>query len=86
MSDNTSDRRSLNDNQAHLKRIIDDTERRLNILFDGLNNETVPKSAIDQMNQIAKGEFPPSKHWNKADVAAMAARDANAALAMHVDL
>ena len=41
--------------QAHLKRIVDDTERRLNILFDGLNNETVPKHAIDQMNQISKG-------------------------------
>ena len=42
--------------QAHLKRIVDDTERRLNILFDGLNNETVPKQAIDQMDGISKGE------------------------------
>jgi protein transport protein SEC31 len=50
---------------------VDDTERRLNILFDGLNNDTVPKHALDQMSQIAK---------------AMSARDANAALAIHVDL
>jgi protein transport protein SEC31 len=41
--------------QAHVTRIVDDTERRLNILFDGLNNETVPRQAVDQMNNIAKG-------------------------------
>ena len=35
---------------------MDDTERRLNILFEGLNNETVPKSAIDKMHEIARGE------------------------------
>ncbi|KAK4683542.1 hypothetical protein P7C73_g6703, partial [Tremellales sp. Uapishka_1] len=56
---------------AHVQKILDDTERRLNILFDGLNNETVPQNAIEQMNQISK---------------AIAARDANAALAMHVEL
>ncbi|GFZ51615.1 Protein transport protein sec31 [Saitozyma sp. JCM 24511] len=55
----------------HLKRIVDDTERRLNILFDGLNNETVPKEGLDKMHAISK---------------AMAARDANAALALHVEL
>ncbi|OXG53532.1 protein transporter SEC31 [Cryptococcus neoformans] len=55
----------------HVKRIVDDTERRLNILFDGLNNETVPKQAVDMMNEISK---------------AIAARDLNAALAMHVEL
>jgi hypothetical protein len=36
---------------------VDDTERRLNILFDGLNNETVPKQAVDKMHEIARGEF-----------------------------
>lgn len=50
--------------QAPIQRIVDDTERRLNILFDGLNNETVPKSAVDKMHEIARGEslfpFPPS--------------------------
>ncbi|WWD21730.1 hypothetical protein CI109_106217 [Kwoniella shandongensis] len=55
----------------HLKRIVDDTERRLNILFDGLNNETVPAPAVGMMNNIAK---------------AIAARDLNAALSMHVQL
>jgi len=42
--------------QAPIQRIVDDTERRLNILFEGLNNETVPKSAIDKMHEIARGE------------------------------
>jgi len=45
------------DDQAHVKKIVDDTDRRLNILFDGLNNETVPESAIAQMNNITKGEL-----------------------------
>lgn len=35
---------------------MDDTERRLNILFDGLNNETVPKEGLDKMHAISKGE------------------------------
>ncbi|ORX35923.1 hypothetical protein BD324DRAFT_629551 [Kockovaella imperatae] len=56
---------------AHVKRIVDDTDRRLNILFDGLNNETVPDQAISQMTEISK---------------AISRKDANAALAMHVDL
>ncbi|KAK8847643.1 hypothetical protein IAR55_005502 [Kwoniella newhampshirensis] len=55
----------------HLKRIVEDTERRLNILFDGLNNESVPAPAVGMMNNIAK---------------AIAARDLNAALSMHVQL
>ncbi|EIW71064.1 hypothetical protein TREMEDRAFT_28108 [Tremella mesenterica DSM 1558] len=54
-----------------VKKIVEDTERRLNILFDGLNNDTVPKEAVEQMLQISK---------------AMMARDANGALAMHVEL
>lgn len=42
--------------QVHVKKIVDDTERRLNILFDGLNNDTVPKVAADQMQNISKGK------------------------------
>jgi hypothetical protein len=42
--------------QVHVKKIVDDTERRLNILFDGLNNDTVPKVAVDQMQNISKGK------------------------------
>lgn len=50
---------------------MDDTDRRLNILFDSLNNETVPKEALDKMMQIAR---------------AVQAHDANTALALHVEL
>jgi len=46
----------VTDGQDPIQRIVDDTERRLNILFDGLNNETVPKSALDKMHEIARGE------------------------------
>ncbi|WVR04848.1 hypothetical protein IAU60_001860 [Kwoniella sp. DSM 27419] len=53
------------------KKVVDDTERRLNILFDGLNNETVPQPAINLVNEITK---------------AMAARNAEAALGLHVQL
>ncbi|WVW78173.1 hypothetical protein I302_100124 [Kwoniella bestiolae CBS 10118] len=55
----------------NVKKVVEDTERRLNILFDGLNNESVPKPALDLLNNISK---------------AIAAKDWNAALAMHVEL
>lgn len=67
-----------------MKKIIDDTDRRLNILFDGLNNETVPPTAVGQMNNIAKGELLTTDPANF--MIAIAAKDANAALAMHVEL
>ena len=41
--------------QANQKRLVDDTERRLNVLFDGLNCETVPASVIDELMDIVKG-------------------------------
>ncbi|WVQ79835.1 hypothetical protein IAT38_001935 [Cryptococcus sp. DSM 104549] len=56
---------------AHLKKIVDDTERRLNILFDALNNETVPEPVVGQLSNIAS---------------AISARDLNSALAMQVDM
>lgn len=68
---------------------MEDTERRLNILFDGLNNETVPKTALDQMSKITKGPFSRgvcSCRCADTVFAAMAAKDANGALAMHVEL
>ena len=37
----------------------------MNILFDGLNNESVPQHAVDQMIQIAKGM---SLRKHKADL------------------
>ncbi|OCF53981.1 protein transporter SEC31 [Kwoniella mangroviensis CBS 10435] len=55
----------------NVKKVVEDTERRLNILFDGLNNDSVPKPALDLLNNITK---------------AIAAKDWNAALAMHVEL
>lgn len=56
---------------AHLKKIIDDTERRLSILFDSLNNDTVPKDALSKTGEITK---------------CIAAGDLNTALALHTDL
>jgi protein transport protein SEC31 len=41
--------------QAPIQKIVDDTERRLNILFDGLNNDSVPKVAIDKLHEITRG-------------------------------
>ncbi|WWC59727.1 uncharacterized protein I303_102289 [Kwoniella dejecticola CBS 10117] len=55
----------------NVKKVVEDTDRRLNILFDGLNNENVPKQALDLLANISK---------------AIGARDWNAALAMHVEL
>ena len=43
--------------QANVRRIVEDTERRLNIFFDGLNNDTVPNQAVAQMTNIAQGEW-----------------------------
>lgn len=36
---------------------MDDTERRLNVLFDALNSQTVPKDAVGLMQTISKGEY-----------------------------
>jgi len=53
------------------KRMVDDTERRLNSLFDALNCETLPKSVVEQLNTLTQ---------------AMERRDQQTALATHVDL
>ncbi|KAL1407031.1 protein transport protein S31 [Vanrija albida] len=55
----------------HVKKIVGDTDRRLNILFDELNNDAVGPETIAKLNQI---------------VQAIGARDPNGALAIHVDL
>lgn len=44
-------RQSLPPNQ---KKMVDDTERRLNVLFDGLNCETVPQTIVDELLDIVK--------------------------------
>lgn len=56
---------------ANQKRLVDDTERRLNVLFDGLNCETVPASVIDELMDIVK---------------AIEARNLQLALQLHVSL
>lgn len=48
---------------AHLKRIVDDTERRLNILFDDLNNDTVAPGTVEKLSEIVQGEFR-RNDWN----------------------
>lgn len=56
---------------AHLRRIVDDTERRLNLLFDDLNNDSVAPGTVEKLSEI---------------VSAINSRDANTALAIHVDM
>lgn len=35
--------------------MVDDTERRLNVLFDALNCETLTKDTVEQLHQIIQG-------------------------------
>lgn len=57
---------------AAFKAQVDDAERRLNILFDHLNNEDLLKpNTIEDMANLAR---------------ALQQRDYNAALAIHVDI
>jgi len=64
---------------------LDDTDRRLNILFDQLNNDSIPKGIVDQLSNISRG-----KSWLTAGrsqlISAISAGDSNGALTMHVDL
>ncbi|KDQ10528.1 hypothetical protein BOTBODRAFT_36224 [Botryobasidium botryosum FD-172 SS1] len=52
-------------------RMVEDTERRLNMLFDLLNCETLPAPIVEQLGQLAR---------------AIEARDQPASLAIHLDL
>lgn len=38
--------------------MVDDTERRLNVLFDALNCDMVEPKALQQLQQLVHGEFP----------------------------
>jgi hypothetical protein len=40
------------------RRVVDDSERRIDSLFDSLNCETLPDSAVEQLLALVKGEFP----------------------------
>ncbi|KAJ1302288.1 hypothetical protein OPQ81_001105 [Rhizoctonia solani] len=53
------------------KRMVDDIERRLNVLFDALNCETISRPVVDQLLTL---------------IQAMQAHDAQGATAIHVDL
>ncbi|KAG8898035.1 protein transport protein S31 [Tulasnella sp. 403] len=53
------------------KRMVDDVERRVNVLFDALNCETVSKPILEQLHTLTQ---------------AMEQRDPQAALATHVDM
>ncbi|KAF8168890.1 hypothetical protein BJ912DRAFT_1048573 [Pholiota molesta] len=59
------------DHACNQKRILDDLERRINPLFDGLNCETISRSVVDQLTVLTR---------------AMDAHDRPAALAIHVEL
>ena len=37
---------------------MDDSERRIDSLFDSLNCGTLPDSAVEQLLALVKGEFP----------------------------
>lgn len=54
-----------------VKKVIEDTERRLNILYDDLNNDNIPNNSVDRLGQIAQ---------------AIESRDASSAMHMHTDL
>lgn len=36
--------------------MVDDTERRLNVLFDALNCETLTQSTVEALHEIIQGE------------------------------
>lgn len=48
--------------------MVDDTERRLNALFDSLNCETLSPPVLDQLNSLTDGQSPCS-YYNPRDFA-----------------
>ncbi|CAK9779733.1 hypothetical protein CC85DRAFT_76158 [Cutaneotrichosporon oleaginosum] len=54
-----------------VKKVIEDTERRLNILYDELNNDRIPDHTVDRISQITQ---------------AIKGGDAGSAMHMHTDL
>lgn len=39
-----------------MKKIVDDTERRLGLLFDALNNDALPKDVLARLRTISSGK------------------------------
>lgn len=56
---------------GQIKKITDDTERRLNVLYDELNNDHVPDASVDRLNEITQ---------------AISARDWSSAMQIHTEL
>jgi protein transport protein SEC31 len=54
-----------------VKKVIEDTERRLNVLYDELNNGRIPDNTTDRISQINE---------------AIKSGDAGSAMHMHTDL
>lgn len=46
--------------QVQQKKMVDDTERRLNVLFDALNCETLEPSTVEALHEIIQGTLSPS--------------------------
>ncbi|GMK56909.1 hypothetical protein CspeluHIS016_0307490 [Cutaneotrichosporon spelunceum] len=64
--------KQVNPNAAGtVKKVMEDTERRLNILYDELNNDRIPKNTVDRINQITQ---------------AIKSGDASNAMHMHTDM
>ena len=38
--------------------MADDTERRLNVLFDALNTGSISRTVVDQLNALVQSENP----------------------------
>ena len=68
--------------------MVDDTERRLNALFDALNCDTLSSSVVNQLNELTEGTFQNAfcNHKLNQTIVAIASRDQQRALAIHVDL
>lgn len=56
---------------GQIKKITDDTERRLNVLYDELNNDNVPEASVERLNEITQ---------------AISARDWSNAMQIHTEL
>jgi len=70
---------------------VDDVEKRLNPLFDGLNCETLSQNVTDALINIARGKSPWLRHRaihnpDAISFTAMQAHDREAAVTLHMEL
>ena len=57
--------------QPQHKRMVDDTERRLNALFDSLNCETLSPPVLEQLNSLTEGQSPLFLSYNVLKISAI---------------